>query len=95
MLLFHNGIIHTIDAQHPAAEALLGIERDELLQLHLSEIVVGGLATDYCVKSSVLDALKHGFRVKAIENAMRAVDLQPGDGDRAIDEMRDAGAEVI
>jgi nicotinamidase/pyrazinamidase len=43
----------------------------------------------------VLDALKHGFKVKAVENAMRAVDLQPGDGDRALDEMRDAGAEIV
>ena len=71
---------------------------DLAAQLHnqnVEEIVIAGLATDYCVKSSVLDALKHGFKVKAIENAMRPVDLQPGDGDRAIDEMRDAGAEVI
>jgi nicotinamidase/pyrazinamidase len=43
----------------------------------------------------VLDALKNGFRVKAVENAMRPVDLQPGDGERAIDEMRDAGAEIV
>jgi len=62
---------------------------------NVEEVVIGGLATDYCVKSSVLDALKYGFKVKAIENAMRPVDLQPGDGDRAIDEMRDAGAEII
>ena len=66
-----------------------------LSQQHVEEVVVGGLATDYCVKNTVLDALKHGFKVKAIENAMRAVDLQPGDGDRAIDEMRDAGAEIV
>lgn len=67
-------------------------------QLHrqnVEEIVIGGLATDYCVKSTVLDALKNGFKVIAVENAMRAVDLQPGDGERAIDEMRGAGAEII
>jgi nicotinamidase/pyrazinamidase len=58
-------------------------------------VVVGGLATDYCVKNTVLDAVKHGFKVKAVENAMRAVDLQPGDGERAIEEMRAAGAEII
>jgi nicotinamidase/pyrazinamidase len=40
----------------------------------------------------VLDALKNGFKVKALKNAMRAVDLQPGDGERAIEEMRAAGA---
>jgi nicotinamidase/pyrazinamidase len=73
-------------------------ETDLATQLHnqnVEELVVGGLATDYCVKNTVLDALRHGFRVKALENAMRAVDLQPGDGDRAIDEMRDAGAEIV
>lgn len=73
-------------------------ETDLATQLHkqnVEEIVVGGLATDYCVKNTVLDALKHGFRVKAVENAMRAVDLEPGDGERAIAEMRDAGAEII
>ena len=73
-------------------------DTDLATQLHnqnVEEVVVGGLATDYCVKNTVLDALKHGFKVKAIENAMRPVDLQPGDGDRAIDEMRGAGAEII
>jgi nicotinamidase/pyrazinamidase len=72
-------------------------ETDLATQLHrqnVEEVVVGGLATDYCVKNTVLDALKNGFKVKAIENAMRAVDLQPGDGERAIDEMRDAGADI-
>ena len=73
-------------------------ETDLATQLHqqnVEEVVVGGLATDYCVKNTVLDALKHGFKVKAVENAMRAVDLQPGDGERAIEEMRDAGAEIV
>jgi nicotinamidase/pyrazinamidase len=67
----------------------------QLRRQNVEEVVVGGLATDYCVKNTVLDALRHGFKVKAIETAMRAVDLQPGDGERAIDEMRDAGAEII
>lgn len=73
-------------------------ETDLAIQLHqqiVEEVVVGGLATDYCVKNTVLDALKYGFRVKAVENAMRAVDLQPGDGERAIAEMRAAGADSI
>jgi len=73
-------------------------ETDLAAQLHeqnVKEVLVGGLATDYCVKNTVLDALKHGFKVKAVENAMRAVELQPGDGARAIDEMRAAGADII
>jgi nicotinamidase/pyrazinamidase len=43
----------------------------------------------------VLDAVKNGFKVKAVEDAMRAVDLHPGDGEKAIAEMRAAGAEII
>ena len=73
-------------------------ETDLASQLHnqnVEEVVVGGLATDYCVKNTVLDALKNGFKVKAVKNAMRAVDVQPGDGDRAIEEMRATGAEIV
>lgn len=61
----------------------------------VEEVVVGGLATDYCVKNTVLDALKRGYKVKAIEDAMRPVELKPGDGERAIEEMRAAGAKII
>ena len=61
----------------------------------VKELVVGGLATDYCVKETVLAGIKEGFKVKAVENAMRAVDLQPGDGERAIQQMREAGAEIV
>jgi len=56
---------------------------------------VGGLATDYCVKHTVLDALKEGFEVKALADAMRAVNVNQDDGAKAIDEMRDAGAEIV
>jgi nicotinamidase-related amidase len=61
----------------------------------VTEVWVGGLATDYCVKNTVLDALKEGFEVKAIENAMRGVNLTPGDDERALAEMREAGAEIV
>jgi nicotinamidase/pyrazinamidase len=61
----------------------------------VEEVWIGGLATDYCVKNSVLDARREGFEVKAVADAMRAVELQPGDGERAIEEMRKAGAEII
>jgi nicotinamidase/pyrazinamidase len=73
-------------------------ETDLALQLHrfgVEEVWIGGLATDYCVKNTVLDALKEGFRVKALENAMRAVEVNAGDGERAIAEMREAGAEIV
>lgn len=61
----------------------------------VEEVWVGGLATDYCVKHTVLDALREGFKVKALADAMRPVNVNPGDGDQAIKEMRDAGAEVV
>jgi nicotinamidase/pyrazinamidase len=67
----------------------------QLRRLGVEEVWVGGLATDYCVKNTVLDALKEGFRVKALENAMRAVEVKPGDGKLAIEEMRKAGAEIV
>ena len=67
----------------------------QLYKEGVKELVVGGLATDYCVKNTVLDAIHKGFKVKAVENAMRAVDLNPGDGEKAIEEMRAAGAEIV
>jgi nicotinamidase/pyrazinamidase len=67
----------------------------KLRRLGVEEVWVGGLATDYCVKNTVLDALKEGFRVKALKDAMRAVELKSGNGELAIAEMRNAGAEVV
>lgn len=67
-------------------------------QLHeqgVEEVLVGGLATDYCVKSTVIAAIDNGFKVKALKNAMRGVERKPGDSDRAIEAMRVAGAEII
>jgi nicotinamidase/pyrazinamidase len=73
-----------------------GTKLAELLrEKGVTEVYVGGLATDYCVKNTVLDALREGFKVKALDKAMRAVNLQPGDDARAVEEMRRAGAEII
>lgn len=73
-------------------------ETDLATQLHqqgIEELVVGGLATDYCVKETVLAGLEEGFKVKALKNAMRAVDVNPGDGERAIEQMKAAGAQIV
>jgi len=59
----------------------------------VDHLYVGGLATDYCVKHSVLDALRAGVKVTVLTDAIRAVDLAAGDGDRAVEEMKRAGAE--
>lgn len=58
-------------------------------------IFVVGLATDYCVKATVLDGLKLGFEVVVIEDGIRAVNVNPDDGKKAIQEMKDAGAKFI
>jgi len=55
-------------------------------------LFVGGLATDYCVLLTVTDALAAGFRVVVLRDAVAAVDVQPGDGERAIAQMRELGA---
>ena len=66
----------------------------DLQKRHVDHLYVGGLATDYCVKHSVLDALKEGLQVTVLEDAIAGVDLRPGDSSAAIAEMRQAGARV-
>jgi nicotinamidase/pyrazinamidase len=60
----------------------------------IASVVVVGLATDYCVKATALDAVRLGFRTTVLTDAVAAVDLQPGDGDAALNELREAGANV-
>jgi nicotinamidase/pyrazinamidase len=72
-----------------------GTELDGLLrQRGIDRVVVVGLATDYCVKETALDATRLGFDTTVRHEAMRAVNLQPGDGGRAVEEMVNAGARV-
>lgn len=61
----------------------------------ITKVTVVGLATDYCVKHSALDALREGFEVEIDTEAMHAVDVNPGDGERAIEEMVAAGAARV
>ena len=68
---------------------------DWLRDWEIERLVITGLATDYCVVETVADARMLGFEVDVIAGGIRAVDLNPGDGDRAIGRMRDAGAEVV
>jgi len=60
----------------------------------IDRVVIVGLATDYCVKETALDALAKGFRVTVPLQGVRAVDVKPGDGERAISAIREAGTEV-
>jgi nicotinamidase/pyrazinamidase len=57
-------------------------------------VYVGGLATDYCVRATALDAARAGLEVVLLTDAIGAVDLEPGDGARALEEMRAAGARL-
>lgn len=66
-----------------------------LQQRWIKQVYVLGLATDYCVKYTVLDALKLGFDVRVIEDGCRAVEMRPGDADAALAEMRAAGAVIV
>jgi nicotinamidase/pyrazinamidase len=60
----------------------------------VTDLIVGGLATDYCVRATALDARKEGFDVTVVTDAVRAVDVNAGDGDRALDEMKAAGIRL-
>jgi nicotinamidase/pyrazinamidase len=73
-----------------AATELETILRDR----EITRVMVVGLAQDVCVKETVLDARRLGFDTTVVKDATRPVDLQPGDGDRAIEEMAAAGAAV-
>ena len=65
---------------------------DMLRARGIERVVIAGLATDYCVKETAIDAATKGFATTVLTNAIRAVDLESGDGERAIDDMHKAGA---
>ena len=66
----------------------------DLRDRDIDQLYIGGLATDYCVRASVLDALSADLKVTVLEDAVAGVDVRPGDSVRAIAEMRGAGAKV-
>lgn len=78
------------------ADAYSGFERTGLADwLHsqgIRRLLVGGLATDYCVRQTVEDGLAAGFAVVVLEDAVRAVEVDPGDGERALAAMAARGA---
>jgi nicotinamidase/pyrazinamidase len=68
---------------------------DQLERWGIEKVVVCGLATDYCVKATALDGISGGFEVILLQDAVRSVDLEAGDGDKALAEMRDAGCRLV
>ncbi|HJQ68024.1 MAG TPA: bifunctional nicotinamidase/pyrazinamidase [Blastocatellia bacterium] len=69
---------------------------DETLRSHnVKRVYVVGLATDYCVKATAMDAIKLGYEVFVVTDAVRAVNVSPDDGQKALDEMARAGAHLV
>jgi nicotinamidase-related amidase len=90
--------IHIKKGYDPDKEAYSGFHGTDLAQTlkaySIERLFVCGLATDYCVKATVLDALHHGFKVILLSDTIRGVDVKPGDSAAAIDEMHRAGATI-
>jgi nicotinamidase/pyrazinamidase len=93
------GIDAIVDAGYRhAIEGSSGLEANNLAELlrdrGIEEVTVVGLATDYCVKETAADALREGFRVAIDRQGIRGIDVEPGDSERALEELRAAGAKV-
>jgi nicotinamidase/pyrazinamidase len=80
------------------ADGYSAFESTELERLlrdrDIDELTVVGLATDYCVKNTAIDGAKLGFGVRVEPDGVRAVEVEPGDGERAFEEMREAGVRI-
>jgi nicotinamidase/pyrazinamidase len=85
--------------QHPETEGYSAFEatglEDVLRERGTRDLHVAGLALDYCVRATALDAARAGFDVTVHAYATRAVEVEPGDGERAVDELRAAGVRVL
>ena len=82
----------------PKAEAYSGFQgtnlKERLIDLGVEEVVLGGLATDYCVMESAIDARHAGFKVEVLRDCVKPVDVRPGDGVNAIKDMLQEGAKL-
>ena len=82
--------------RNPAGGLPIPTELDAILsKAGTKRVVVCGLATDYCVSATALDAVRLGYETAVLLKAVRAVDLKPGDGDQAIEAMKTAGVSLI
>lgn len=102
---FHPGLDLSGDVEivskgtSPKDEAYSGFQGTnltaELRKKGIKTLYIGGLAIDYCVKHTVLDAAKEGFEVFFLEDGSKGVDVNPGDSKKAIDDMTSAGARIV
>jgi nicotinamidase/pyrazinamidase len=67
----------------------------ELTRLGVQRVFVAGLATDYCVKSTTIEAIDHGFEAVVLTDTIRAVNVKPRDGEDALADMESAGATLL
>ena len=95
--VFHKGELRHVDSysgffdnDHQHATGLGKYLREQ----NVDAVTVCGLATDYCVKATALDAQELGFKTRLLSAACRGVDLQSGDSERSIEEMRAQGVEI-
>jgi nicotinamidase/pyrazinamidase len=89
-------ISKAMTADREAYSGFEGTDLADLLKEHeIDTVIVAGLATDYCVKNTVLDALAHGFQVRVVREGIRAVNVKPADEKKALDEMVSAGAQMV
>jgi len=89
-------ISKAVAAGSDAYSAFAGTDLErQLRELRIERLLVGGLATDYCVLNTVRDARKAGFAVLLLQDAIRAVNVKPGDGEHAEREMREVGAVPV
>ncbi|MCO6493298.1 MAG: bifunctional nicotinamidase/pyrazinamidase [Phaeodactylibacter sp.] len=96
--VFKKGVDQEIDSysgfydnRHRRATGL----SDYLREREVEEVYIAGLATDVCVKYTALDAIKEGFKTYVVIDGCRGVNLEAGDVDKAIREMKDAGARIV
>jgi nicotinamidase/pyrazinamidase len=83
------------DTQTEGYSGFQGTRLGELLhERGIDRVTIVGLATDYCVKNTALDALREGFGVTVDSTAVRGVDVDPGDSEHALEELRTAGAAI-
>jgi nicotinamidase/pyrazinamidase len=81
--------------QHLPTGETRGTGLEELLAARgVERVVIVGIATDYCVRESALDALRLGLETEILREGVRAVDREPGDGDRALAEIAGIGAQI-
>jgi nicotinamidase/pyrazinamidase len=102
---FHPGLDISVGVEivskgtSPMDEAYSGFQgtdlASELKKKGIKTLYIGGLATDYCVKHTVLDAAKEGFLVFFLEDGSKGVEVNPGDSKKAIDDMISAGANKV